>query len=282
MTVTTVGTGQHAATFAAPAVAECDIVTEDRTPPVLSAEDVRVVLGGVPVLRGVSLTVSPGEAVALLGGNGSGKSTFLRAALGLVPMAHGRLELFGTPVGRFRQWRRVGYVPQRTPGALRGATVGEIVASGRLALRPPFLPATRRDRESVTAALRQVDLLERRRDEMATLSGGQQQRVLIARALVSDPELLVLDEPVAGVDLEHQHVLAGIIENLVTAGRSMLVVLHETGPLGAVIERSVILRHGRVDVADGASGHGHCHPGEMAPPDGEGLLSGSVIGERRA
>ena len=277
-----------AGTTTAATVAECGNVTADTAAPseggtVLAAEDVRVVLGGVPVLRGVSLTVAPGEAVALLGGNGSGKSTFLRAALGLLPLTHGRLELFGTPVARFRQWRRVGYVPQRTPGALRGATVAEIVASGRLSLRPAFSPASRRDREAVGIALRRVDLLDRRRDEMTNLSGGQQQRVLIARALAADPDLLVLDEPTAGVDLEHQQVLADLIDGLVAAGRSMLVVLHETGPLGAVIDRSVTLRNGRVDTVTGIDGPSTaCHPGESDPPEPEGLLPGSLIGDGRA
>lgn len=249
----------------------------DRPAMPLAATDVRVVLGGAPVLRGVTLTVRAGEAVALLGGNGSGKSTLLRAALGLVPIAHGSLDLFGTPVAKFRQWRRIGYVPQRTPGALRGATVAEIVASGRLPLRTPFVPASRRDRDAVTTALSEVGLLDRRRDEMATLSGGQQQRVLIARALVCNPDLLVLDEPTAGVDQEHQQALATLVKDLVAGGRSMLVVLHETGPLGAVIDRSVILRNGRVDATDDEPGAGHCHA-EPAIPDTEGLLPGSLIG----
>src|SRR5205085_6951044 len=93
-----------------------------------------VELGGRPVLRGVDLEVTRGEFLAILGANGSGKSTLVRALLGLLPLNRGEVELFGTPVGRFRQWRRVGFVPQRT-SATAGvpASVREVVATGRLA-----------------------------------------------------------------------------------------------------------------------------------------------------
>ena len=245
--------------------------------PVLATDDLRVELGGVPVLRGVSVEVGVGESVALLGGNGSGKSTLLRACLGLVPINHGRVELFGTPLSSFRQWRRIGYVPQRTPGAMRGATVAEVVGSGRLAVRIPFLPGGRRHRDAVRHALQRVDLWDRRHDELAHLSGGQQQRVLIARALVADPDLLVLDEPTAGVDLEHQHSLTEVVRGLLDHGRSMVVVLHEVGPLRAVIDRTVTLRHGRVSStapdSPGAGG-GVCHDAPVGEPP---LLPGPVV-----
>jgi len=255
--------------------------------PVLAAEDLHVALGGVPVLRGVTLRVTTGESVALLGGNGSGKSTLLRTCLGLVPYDRGRVELFGTPLRGFRQWRRIGYVPQRTPGAMRGATVAEVVGSGRLALRTPFLPGGRRHRDAVRRALQQVDLLDRQHHELAHLSGGQQQRVLIARALVADPDLLVLDEPTAGIDLEHQHALTEVVRDLLGQGRSMVVVLHEVGPLGAVLDRAVTLRQGRIasatdDVADDPGhGHGgHCEeePVGRAPSLPEPVVGGPVDG----
>ena len=257
-------------------------VTPDDTtsaPSVLAADDLRVVLGGAPVLRGVTVEVRPGEAVALLGGNGSGKSTFLRACLGLTPIGHGSVTLFGTPLSRFRQWRRIGFVPQRSPGAMRGATVAEVAASGLLSARAPFLPMSAGHRARVRDALHRVGLLHRRRDEMSTLSGGQQQRVLIARALVADPDLLVLDEPTAGVDLEHQEILAGTIGSLIEEGRSMLVVLHEVGPLGTVLHRSVTLRNGRVTHRAGepparpADPGAECHPGEV----GDDLLPRDIV-----
>ncbi|MDN5726113.1 MAG: ATP-binding cassette domain-containing protein [Propionibacteriales bacterium] len=246
-------------------------------PPVLRAEDVRVVLGGVPILRGVSLRLDAGEAVALLGGNGSGKSTFLRACLGLTGLHGGQVNWFGTPLSRFGQWRRIGYVPQRSLSGLSGATAAEIVGTGRLSLRPPFVPARRRDREAVRDALHLVQLDDRRRQEFSTLSGGQQQRVLIARALVAGPETLVLDEPTAGVDLEHQQVLADIIAGLMIDGLSMLVVLHELGPLRSLINRAVTLRAGQV-IADGALGGGPAHHHHDHHDAEAALLPGRLTG----
>nr|WP_079127118.1 metal ABC transporter ATP-binding protein [Streptomyces sp. TP-A0874] len=205
-------------------------------------------LGSRPVLRGVDLTVRRGEVVALLGPNGSGKSTAVRAAVGQVPLTGGSLELFGTPRDRFREWFRIGYVPQRTTASSGvPATVREVVSSGRLARSGR---RRRADRSAVDRALSLVGLEDRARDSVDALSGGQHQRVLIARALAVEPELLIMDEPLAGVDLTSQDVLAATLRNQLAAGVSALLVLHELGPLAPLIHRVVVLRDGRV-VHDG-------------------------------
>ena len=203
----------------------------------LAAADLSVELGGLPVLRGITLSVHAGEAVALLGGNGSGKSTLVRALLGLVPVQRGTVELFGTPRRTFRSWSRIGYVPQRSTAGLSGAKVKEVVAAGRLSRRPPFAPPRPDDRAAVARALDTVGLTERAGDRLSELSGGQQQRVLIARALAGEPELLVLDEPTAGVDLAHQTALADTLTELVSGGTALVVVLHEVGPLAGLLDR---------------------------------------------
>lgn len=224
--------------------------TEPTTGPVLRADDVSVELGGLPVLRGISLTVHKGETVALLGGNGSGKSTLVRTLLGLTPLRRGTVRLFGNDLADFKNWARVGYVPQRSTINLTRAKVSEIVGSGRLGHRLPFLPPSREDRQSIRQALQVVGLADRASAEMQHLSGGQQQRVLIARALATRPELLVLDEPTAGVDLEHQRILADVLAGLLRRGMAILVVLHEIGPLSPLVDRAIVLREGRV-VHDG-------------------------------
>ncbi|MEW5632786.1 metal ABC transporter ATP-binding protein [Streptomyces hydrogenans] len=250
--------------------------------PVISVRGATAALGARPVLRGVDLTVGRGEVVALLGANGSGKSTAVRAVIGQVPLTGGTIELFGTPRKRFRDWARVGYVPQRTTAAAGvPATIREVVSSGRLARRR-FGWTTRADRAAVERAIALVGLADRAKDSVSALSGGQHQRVLIARALASEPELLIMDEPMAGVDLASQEILAETLREQVAGGTSVLLVLHELGPLEPLIDRAVVLRDGCV-VHDGPPpealgqhalpGHDHVHPHAAGEPLRTGLLS---------
>jgi zinc transport system ATP-binding protein len=231
---------------------------------VLEIDDLDVALGGIPILKGVSLGVDAGEIVALMGGNGSGKSTLIRAALGLVEHQRGEVTLFGTPLARFREWARVGYVPQRANVALHATAVGELVASGRLARRRPFVPASKADRAAAAAALDRVGLAHKRSEPFVHLSGGQQQRVLIARALAGEPDFLVLDEPFVGVDLATQDALAAMVADLRDEGHSVLVVVHEQGPFATLIDRTVTLVEGRT--ADGHHPHDDDHHHEAAGP----------------
>ncbi|WP_033820807.1 metal ABC transporter ATP-binding protein [Kitasatospora sp. MBT63] len=252
-----------------PAAASGAPATDADAAPAVRLLDATASLGGRPVLRGIDLTVRPGEVVALLGANGSGKSTTVRSVIGAVPLQRGSLELFGTPLGRFRAWHRIGYVPQRTTAAGGvPATVREVVSTGRLP-QHRLLPFRRRDRAAVDRALAAVGMLERASDGVAGLSGGQHQRVLIARALVGTPDLLIMDEPMAGVDLDSQQVLADTLRSEVARGAAVLLVLHELGPLEPLIDRAVVLRDGCV-AHDGPPprgvgqhalpGHDHVHP----------------------
>ncbi|MEU9606927.1 metal ABC transporter ATP-binding protein [Streptomyces sp. NPDC048057] len=251
-------------------------------PPVIALRGARAALGARPVLRGVDLTVEHGEVVALLGANGSGKSTAVRAVIGRVPLTEGRVELFGTELRRFRQWARVGYVPQRTSAASGvPATVREVVTSGRLS-RTRLGLLSRADRAAVDRAIDLVGLGDRAKESVEALSGGQHQRVLIARALASEPELLIMDEPMAGVDLASQEVLASTLREQVAAGTTVLLVLHELGAIEPMIDRAVVLRDGCV-VHDGPPpkavgqhalpGHDHVHPHAAGEPLRTGLLS---------
>ena len=211
----------------------------------ITAESVDVALGGIPIVRGATLRVEPGEVVAILGNNGSGKTTLMRALLGLVPH-RGRIELFGTELSAFRDWRRVGYVPQRGGILVQQGTSREVVASGRLGRRRPFLPTSAADRAAITAALAEVNLADRARYPFVRLSGGQQQRVLIARALATEGDLMVWDEPLAGVDYATQELLAGVAGRLKASGRTIVMVLHELGPFAGLIDRTIVLADGRV------------------------------------
>jgi zinc transport system ATP-binding protein len=229
-----------------------------------------VVRGGTEILHGVDFALGTDEFVAVLGANGAGKSTLVRALLRLVPLASGTLRVFGVPVREFREWPRVGYVPQRTTSATGvPATVREVVASGRT----PRLRRARRtsshDRAAVDSALSAVGLDARAGQPVATLSGGQQQRVLIARALAGEPDALVLDEPTAGVDSESQDAFAGTLSLLKERGVAVLLVTHHLGALAPLVDRVVVVAEGLVAYDGpvppaGMADDDHHHPGPSA------------------
>ena len=254
--------------------------------PAVLATGVDVTLGGHQILQGVDLRVERGEVVALLGANGSGKSTLVRALLGIVPRTAGEVQLLGGSLGNGVPWERVGYVPQRLPvGGGVPATALEVVMSGLVhgrTLRPP-----RDARKRAQAALDQVGMARHARRSVLQMSGGQQQRVLIARALVREPDLLVLDEPTSGIDLPTQETFVATVRALHEAGGTVLVILHELGSFAGLIDRAVALRHGRV-VYDGpppqprgehaGPEHEHTHPHADPPTPAAGTgLSMEVL-----
>ncbi|TWH73161.1 metal ABC transporter ATP-binding protein [Modestobacter roseus] len=201
--------------------------------------------GRRPVLTGVDLTVTPGEVVAVRGPNGSGKSTLVRGLLGLCEVHAGEVRLFDRPRDRFHHWHRVGYVPQRhTVAGGVPVTVRELVSTGRLNRLRPWQRFGEADRCAVDCALEGTALAGFDHRPLAELSGGQQRRALVARALAGDPELLLLDEPTAGVDADSQRVLAATLAGLAGTGAAVVVVLHELGPLADVVTRVVTLPAG--------------------------------------
>lgn len=203
------------------------------------------------VVFGVTLDVPAGQILAVLGANGSGKSTLVKGLVGLSGLQGGEVEVFGRPLTAGREPGLVGYVPQRhTVIADDRATVREIVSVGRL----PYLRwhgrLTREDRRLVAEALDFVRLADEADSPVAALSGGQQRRVLIARALVSQPRLLIMDEPTAGVDETSQAGLAVVMGRLAGQGRTLVVVTHDLTGIRAVVHRAIVLSSGRV-VFDG-------------------------------
>lgn len=232
--------------------------------PPIRAQQLRVAVETGVLLHGIDLTITDGEAVALLGANGSGKSTLVKALTGIMPVTSGAAELYGADITAARRsvpWGRIGYVPQRLgPSSGVPATAAEVVTSGLLDDRR-FRPGRTADRKALEA-LEQVGLADRAHESVQVFSGGQQQRVLIARALVRDPDLMILDEPLAGIDRASKEALAGTLAGMRRQGKTILVVLHELGELAGMIGRAVVLRHGRV-IFDGPpppAADGHDHP----------------------
>lgn len=243
------------------------------TAPVVRLADARFGYGGRLAVR-ADLCIERGEAVAVLGANGSGKSTMVKGSLGLVDQLGGEVEWFGRPLRSLRERWLVGYVPQREMSASPiPVTVDEVVRSGRVARRGLVGRFGAADRDAVADALRTVGLAERARTPARQLSGGQQRRVLVARALAGEPDVLVLDEPFAGVDRESQDALAGTFRSLAGQGVTLIVVLHELGVLEGVIDRTIALAGGEV-VYDGApAGRPASEHHDHDPHGGEPLAS---------
>jgi zinc transport system ATP-binding protein len=205
---------------------------------ILRADDVSFAYGPTPVLDRVSFSVQPGTFVALAGGNGAGKSTLLRVVLGLLTPSEGTVTLDRSVVG---------YVPQRPMvSESLPATVAEVVALGRLVRRGWWQRATTADRAAVADALDAVGLADAAARRFTELSGGQQQRVLIAKAMVNDPQLLILDEPIAGVDAESQDRFRDALVSRIERGRAVLLVSHELSAVASALDRVLVLTHGRI------------------------------------
>ena len=217
-------------------------------PSALEFDQVTFGYGRLPVLREASLRIAEGEFVAVVGPNGSGKTTLMRLGLGLLQPSHGVVRLFGADVSRFRDRWRLGYVPQRASAATSlPVSVAEVVRTGLAGQLRPGRRGTRRHRERLEHVLDLMGLTAVRRQRLSELSGGQQQRALIARALVTGPRLLVLDEPTTGVDAEARAILRASLEHLVTVeGIAVVYVSHDPEGFAGMADRVVEVRAGRL------------------------------------
>ena len=188
--------------------------------------------GGSPVLLDVTFPVRRGDFLALIGPNGSGKTTLVKVMLGLLRPERGEVTIMGEPAARFRERQRIGYVPQKATNIdpIFPASVREVVAMAVLSHRKTLGLTKKRADAAIVQALRQVDMEDCGREPIASLSGGQQQRVFIARALVTRPEILLLDEPTTGVDAPTQDKFYGILDSLNTKeGMTIVLVSHDIG-----------------------------------------------------
>jgi zinc transport system ATP-binding protein len=212
--------------------------------PIVQADRLSFSFGRQPVLTDVTFSIGAGEFVALVGPNGSGKTTLLKILLGLLAPDAGAARIFGTDPRRFRERARLGYVPQRP--SLESATpvtVDETVHVGRLPVRGWWRRLRSDDRRQVDHAIASVALSEERRAPLNELSGGQQQRTFIARAFASEPELLVLDEPIAGVDAESQRRFRDSLVHLMDEhGAAVLLASHELAAVAEDLDRVIVLK----------------------------------------
>jgi zinc transport system ATP-binding protein len=186
-----------------------------------------------------------GDYVGLVGPNGSGKSTFIKALLGLVTPPDDSVRLFDIPIASFRDWHRVGYLPQRV-GQINPhfpACAEEVVSLGVLSTKKGYPKQIRsEDRDRILRTMELLGIAELRKKPIGELSGGQQQRVFIARALVNSPDLLILDEPTSALDPETRERFYTILNDLNrTAGMAVIFVTHDIGTIGRYANRLLYL-----------------------------------------
>jgi manganese/iron transport system ATP-binding protein len=236
--------------------------------PALLLEDVVAGYEHGIVLRGVTARLVRGQAVALLGPNGSGKSTLLKVVLGLLEPLGGKVEVLGaSPASLNRSEHQIGYVPQlRNVDRAFPLTVFELAMMGRAGRLGLFRRPGGRDRALVTEALARVGLDTLRDRPFGTLSGGQQQRAFLARAIVQEPDLLVLDEPAAGVDEENRARIGTLLTDLKAQGMPMLIATHDVDELRPLdLDAYWCLSHGGLGVEPVGTPHVHDLHGSPAP-----------------
>ncbi len=222
------------------------IQRERKEDPVVTMENVTFSYNGEPVLEGVNLSVERGDFVSIVGPNGGGKTTLVKLVLGLLEPLRGKIRLFGCPPASARH--RVGYMPQHSQlDMMFPVNVTDVVSMGFLGKGGLFAFQRRVERDArVDDVLRKLDIADLRDRPFAGLSGGQRQRVLIARALATDPELLILDEPTSNVDPAHE---GELFELLLWLNHRMTVVVvsHDIGFVSRYV-RTVVCVNRRVVV----------------------------------
>lgn len=214
----------------------------------LDISDLSVKYGNADALLGINLKIEKGDFVGLVGPNGSGKTTLIKAVLGLLPARQGTIKLFGTDLKDFKDWNEIGYVPQKAANIDPNfpASVEEVVQMGCLSGKKFPKKITEQDKKNVENALKLVRMESLSGKMIGELSGGQQQRVLIAKALVSEPKLLFLDEPTTGIDAKSRKEFYGILETLKKQGITIILVSHDTGRIDKHITKIASL-NGRLE-----------------------------------
>ncbi|MDO4550473.1 MAG: ABC transporter ATP-binding protein [Planctomycetia bacterium] len=223
---------------------------------------------GTPVLENLNFTIFSGDCVGLIGANGAGKSTLLKLLLGEVPFSYGKIEIFGEHVKSFRQWWKVGYVPQNsiTLGGNFPATAEEVVMGSLSRQIRRWCFFQKEHKERVREALEMVGMQECAQQLIGTLSGGQRQRVMLARVLVNRPEILLLDEPASGIDDRSTHSFYRLLEKLNREeGITILMITHDLREAAEHFSRVLCLEEGSVMELDPSQladelRHRHKHP----------------------
>ncbi len=210
------------------------------TVPIFDVKNLSFVLKEQTILSNISLGIFPSEYIAIIGPNGGGKTTLIRMLLGLEKPTSGEVRIYGKKFSHFKDWHKIGYVPQRAAqiDSSFPATVLDIVKMGRTSQRSLFGTFSKLDKQLVDDAMAKMDISDLKDKMVGTLSGGQRQRVMIARALASKPEILILDEPNTGVDVASQKRFYALLRELnQKEGITIVFITHDIGVIADDIAR---------------------------------------------
>ncbi|MFA6329839.1 MAG: metal ABC transporter ATP-binding protein [Candidatus Micrarchaeia archaeon] len=210
-------------------------------PPILEFDGISFSYAGEPTIEAVSFAVKKGDFLGIIGPNGAGKSTLFKIALGLEKPTSGSVKLFGKKQPDFSDWHRIGFVPQKVQFDPNfPASVFEVAAMG-LAQKPGILPLSSEQKWAVLDALNEVGLEKQADRRIGELSGGQMQRAFLARALVSKPDLLLLDEPTTGIDSEQQEKFCCLLERLHENGITIVIISHDLTFMSYLVNKVICI-----------------------------------------
>lgn len=208
--------------------------------PIFDVKNLSFSAGSQKILSHISLEIFRGEYIAIIGPNGGGKTTLIRMLLGLEKPNEGSVKIYGQPLAKFRAWHKIGYVPQRASltDVNFPATVEDIVSMGRTSTKGVFQRFNAEDKAIVEDVMAKMDVANLRDKMVGKLSGGQRQRAMIARALASQPEILILDEPNTGVDMSSQQKFYSLLRRLNKEdGITIVFITHDVGVIADDIAR---------------------------------------------
>lgn len=200
------------------------------------------------VIRNLSFSVKERDFVGLVGSNGAGKTTLMRMIVGLLKPSSGKIEIFGQPISQFNDWERIGYVPQKNSfNPLFPATVREVVMSGRYGKKNLMRRLHKQDAQKCEDAMEVMGIVDLAGKRIGQLSGGQQQRVFLARALINNPDLLILDEPTVGIDIETQHSFFKLIQHMhMHHHMTFLMVSHDMEMIETYLGKDPVEQSGKL------------------------------------
>jgi zinc transport system ATP-binding protein len=214
--------------------------------PIIESKNVSISYGQNEVLKDISFKIVKGDFIGIAGPNGAGKTTLIKAILGLIPVSIGSIDILGNKIGRFNNWSKIGYLPQKssTINALFPATVDEIVVLGLLSQKKLPKRITKNDQIKVANILNDLGISNLKNKMLSELSGGQQQKVLLARALISNPEILIFDEPSTALDPNSRESFFKLVQKLNKEnGISIILITHDTGYIGSYANKLMYLDH---------------------------------------